>query len=133
MNEILFKVDLPVRVSDISYGGHVGNDRFLSLAQESRVLWLRSIGLEENCLILMDAHISFLKEVFLGDTLTFELEIQEMSKCGMTLYYRVTKKESGELASEITTKIAFFDYEKKKITKAPEAITQLTGEAPLNE
>lgn len=125
MNEPLFKTDILVRVADISYGGHMGNDRFLALAQEARLRWLKTLGLDESCLILMDAKLTFLKEIFWGDTLTFELKIEEVSKCGMVLLYKVIEKKSQKIASEISTKIAFFDYAKKKIAKTPEVIANL--------
>ena len=35
-----FSTELPVRISDINYGGHLGNDAVLALAQEARVRFL---------------------------------------------------------------------------------------------
>ena len=32
-----FATEIPIRISDINYGNHLGNDAVLSLAQEARV------------------------------------------------------------------------------------------------
>ena len=34
---VIFATELEVRADSINYGGHVGNDRFLSLAQEGKL------------------------------------------------------------------------------------------------
>jgi len=48
-DRFLFTTEIPLRVSDINYGGHLGNDAVLSLAQEARMRfpllpWLDGTG-----------------------------------------------------------------------------------------
>ena len=38
---ILTAVLIPVRIGDINYGNHLGNDAFVSIIHEARVQWLR--------------------------------------------------------------------------------------------
>ena len=45
-----FSTELPIRVADLNYGNHLGNDRVLSRAQEVRVQWLQGHGLGEHLL-----------------------------------------------------------------------------------
>ena len=67
----IYKTDILIQVSDINYGGHLGNDRFLTIAQEARVRFFRSFGWKE-CdiaetkigIIVTEAHIKYLKEGF---------------------------------------------------------------------
>ena len=40
-----FATELAVRVSDLNYGGHVGNDSMLTLMQEARTLFYRDLVL----------------------------------------------------------------------------------------
>ena len=40
--DFIFKTEIPVRISDINYGGHLGNDSLLSIVQESRVKFLNN-------------------------------------------------------------------------------------------
>ena len=73
-----FAVDLVVRTTDLNYGGHLGNDRLLSLVHEARVAFLPSHGWTElDCggaaLILGDAALVYQAEAFAGDLLRFEV------------------------------------------------------------
>ena len=65
----LFHTKLTVRVGDINYGGHLGNDRVLGLAHEARVRWLASHNFSEADvsgagLIMADAALVFRREAF---------------------------------------------------------------------
>ena len=42
-----FTCDITVRTTDLNYGGHLGNDRLLSLVHEARVAFLASFELSE--------------------------------------------------------------------------------------
>jgi acyl-CoA thioester hydrolase len=42
-----FETVLDVRVTEINYGNHVGNDRMVSLLHEARLRFLRSYGFGE--------------------------------------------------------------------------------------
>ena len=39
-----FETEYKVIVSDINYGGHMGNERALIIFQQTRMEWLNSIG-----------------------------------------------------------------------------------------
>lgn len=36
---IISVIIIPVRINDINYGNHVGNDAFVSIIHEARVQW----------------------------------------------------------------------------------------------
>ena len=42
-----FSTELEVRVSDLNYGNHLGNDQALGLIHEARRRYLRALALEE--------------------------------------------------------------------------------------
>jgi acyl-CoA thioesterase FadM len=42
-----FSTELTIRITDLNYGGHVGNDSFLSLIQEARQQYLKKLGYGE--------------------------------------------------------------------------------------
>jgi acyl-CoA thioester hydrolase len=42
---LIFSTKINVRISDINYGNHVGNDSFVSILHEARVQWLK----QHNC------------------------------------------------------------------------------------
>ena len=42
-----FRTEIPVRITDINYGGHAGNDTILSLIHEARMQFLANSGYSE--------------------------------------------------------------------------------------
>ena len=71
----LFIATIPVRIGDVNYGGHVGNDAVLTIIHEARMLMLRSENYTEmnaggNSMIMADVMISYKGEAFYGDVLT---------------------------------------------------------------
>ena len=69
-----FSTKIKVRITDLNYGNHVGNDTVLSLFHEARVQYLESIGFKELefagfGLIMSDAALVFLNEIFYGEEL----------------------------------------------------------------
>ena len=62
--KIIGSVTIPVRITDINYGNHVGNDSFVSIIHEARVQWLSQYGFSElniagTSLIMSDLVIEF--------------------------------------------------------------------------
>jgi YbgC/YbaW family acyl-CoA thioester hydrolase len=124
-----FSAEIPVRITDINYGGHLGNDSVLSILHEARMQYLRSAGYSELdvdgvSLIMSDAAIEFRQEAFYGEVITAYVTASEFTRAGFTLYYRLTKKtESGEkLVALAKTGMVCFDYQKRKIVPVPPGV-----------
>jgi acyl-CoA thioesterase FadM len=116
----LFETDLPVRIGDINYGGHLGNDRVLTLAQEVRVQWLARHGLGElevggAGLILADAAIVFKAEGHHGMVLRCRLGVGEVRSRSVELLYQLTDRASGAEIARAKTGVLCFDYTTKKV------------------
>ena len=45
--EVFHTVELPVRITDINYGQHLGNDRLFALLHEARIQFLSQWGFSE--------------------------------------------------------------------------------------
>ncbi len=124
-----FNVEIPVRITDLNYGGHVGNDSILSLIHEIRVQFLRHHGYGElNIagvgLIMADVTIEFKSELFYGDSLWASVAAAEFSRVGFELYYRLEKK-SGEKMVPVAfarTAMICYDYSLKKIVSVPKEV-----------
>ena len=43
-----FSMEVPVRITDLNYGGHLGNDALLGILHEARVHFLRTMGLPND-------------------------------------------------------------------------------------
>src|SRR5579872_4589630 len=97
-----FSVQIPVRVTDLNFGGHVGNDSVLSLIHEARAQFLRPHGYDEMDLagvglIMTEVVIEFKSELFYGDSLWVSVAATEFSRVGFEVYYRLEKKVAEKM------------------------------------
>lgn len=129
--KFIFKTEITVRVSDLNYGNHVGNDSVLTLMQEARTLFYRSMGFESEVKldgmvgqIVSDAAIVYKAESFLADILQIEIAVENYNKYGFDLFYRVSNKETGKEVAHGKTGIVCFDYSKRKIASIPEKLME---------
>jgi acyl-CoA thioester hydrolase len=121
-----FSTEVKVRITDLNYGGHLGNEMILSYAQQARVEWLESLGygelsLEGAGIIMADAAVQYKAEGHAGDMLLLEIAVDEISRVGFDLYYRMLNKQSGETIALAKTGIICFDYSSRKVVPIPEA------------
>jgi acyl-CoA thioester hydrolase len=122
-DRVVFTCEIPVRITDLNYGGHVGNDSLLSVLHEARVQLLRDFGFsEQNAggkgIIMTDAVLVYKSEVFYGETLTIDVGITDVQRHGLDFTYRVTS--NGKEVARAKTGIVFFDYEQRAIATMPE-------------
>ena len=128
-----FRTEIPVRITDVNYGQHVGNDTMLAFIQEARVQWLRSLGYPSELLaapvglILVDLSGRMKAEAAYGDRLVVQLAVAEWSKVGFELVYLLTKAEGGAEVARATTGFVFFDYTARKLAQAPEGFRVQAG------
>lgn len=122
-----FTTSIPVRITDLNYGGHVGNDTILSIIHEARVQFLRHHGFSElnfagAGLIMSDVAIEFKTELFYGDTIRASVSAGEFSRIGFDLFYKFEKETDDKPAiiALAKTGMVCFNYELKKIVPVPE-------------
>ena len=111
-----FAVTLPVRITDLNYGAHLGNDALLSLLHEARVQFLAHLGTAEFDpatqlgFIMVDVAIEYKAEAFYGDTCSpFELAANDPNKYGFDMVYLVENQAGKEIARAKTGMLCF-DY-----------------------
>lgn len=123
--EVIFSTTLNIRITDINYGGHLGNDSVLSLIHEARVRFLNSHGFSEQNvdgvgIIMTDSVIVYSSESFYGDEIKIDIAINDITNTGCDIYYLMTNNKSGKEVAKVKTGIVFFNYENKKVTRTPE-------------
>ncbi|MFQ5824077.1 MAG: acyl-CoA thioesterase [bacterium] len=122
--KFLFSTEIRVRISDINYGGHLGNEAILALIHEARVRLLKEYGFTElnidgYGLIMINSVVIYKTESFYGETLKFEISTENFDKYGCDFIYKITKKETGKEVVRAKTGMVFFDYEIRKIAEVP--------------
>jgi YbgC/YbaW family acyl-CoA thioester hydrolase len=122
--KFIYKTEIPIRITDINYGGHFGNDSLLSIVHEARIRFFKSLGFDELDvegvgIIMIDAQIQYKQEGFYGDILIIEIALTEFTSVGCDFVYRVTNKNTNKEIALAKTGIVFFDYEKRKTASVP--------------
>lgn len=126
-----FSCIIPVRITDINYGGHVGNDTILSILHEARMQFLKNGGYSEMHfagvgMIMADVAIEYKNELFYGDIITVYVTAGEITKIGFDLFYKLetVREQQNEkkqiLVANAKTGMVCYDYDKKKIATIPE-------------
>ena len=94
----LHTIKIRVRITDINYGNHTGNDTIVGMLHEVRADWLHSYGyteldIEGVGLIMADLSVCFLGESFFGDELEVNLLLDEksISRLGFNFFYSIFK------------------------------------------
>ena len=128
----IFSTEIAVRITDLNYGNHVGNDAFVRLIHEARVQWLSSnnyteLNIEGASLIMADLAVEYKGESFYGDLLIIEIAVGEISKAGFELYYiiHVNRNANNILIAKAKTGMVCYNYEEKKVRELPEKFVQL--------
>ena len=123
-----FSTSLTVRVTDLNYGNHVGNDKVLSFLHEGRMRYLQSLGYSELnmdgvSLIMADVALVFKNEMYYGDELLISMRPEAFSRVGFDLMYKIEKKTELQLITTVMAKTAMicYDYGLKKVVALPES------------
>ena len=128
----LYEMEIPVRISDVNYGGHLGHDALISILHEARFRFFRHFGMDEadtdgRGLLISDLAVRYEAEAFHGQTLRVEIAAGEARSRGCDLLYRVTDLESGRIVALARTGVVFLDLEKKRVTTIPERFLAVFG------
>ena len=128
-----FSTTIPIRITDLNYGGHVGNDTVLSLLHEARVQFLNhfhysELNFENTGLIMSDVAIEFKTELFYGDVIKAYVTADDFSRVGFDIYYKLVSEKGERLIAIAKTGMVCYDYKKKRVVAVPqEAVKKLTG------
>ncbi len=119
-----FTTEMPIRIGDINYGGHLGNDAVLTLVHEARIRFLKQLGyselnIEGSGIIMSDAAVVYRTEGFHGDILRIDVGVGEFGNAGCDFFYKLTNKETGQEIARAKTGIVFYDYSSKKSVAVP--------------
>lgn len=125
-----FACSIPVRITDLNYGGHVGNDTVLSIIHEARMQFFQHLGYTEmnlgGCgMIMADAGIEFKSELFYGDMVLVSVAVADLSRVGFDLYYKLEKEDQSNKVTVALAKTGMicYDYERKKIVGVPPGLS----------
>ena len=124
-----FSTIIKIRITDLNYGGHVGNDNFLSLIHEARQQFLNhydysELQIENTSLIMADAAIEFKKEMNYKDEVKISVAANGFDKYGFDIFYKleIIQEQNLILAGKAKTGMLCYNYQNKKLTGVPEKL-----------
>ncbi len=127
----VYTANYTISIADINYGNHLSNDKSLSIMHEARMQWLVSLGFKdeldfgEDGLIVTDAALEFKLEGFFADALQIDLYLDNPSKYGFDLYYKI--KKEGKAMTLGKTGMLFLNYTTRKVASVPEIFKTKVG------
>ncbi len=113
-----------MRITDVNYGGHAGNDALVGLLHEARLRWIKKLGFTSELLappvglIMVDLAVRFKAEAGYGDVLTIRIAPQEATARGFHLVYQAALSDGREVV-RAQTGFVFFDYDAKRMASLP--------------
>ena len=123
---------IPVRITDINYGNHVGNNAVVEIIHEARVQFLSQYGFTEFdasgvSLIMSELSIEYKKESFYKDKLTVKVFAGEISGIGFDLFYSISavRDDSIITIAHAKTGMICYNYQSKKVERIPEKLTSI--------
>ena len=126
------RVKLKVRIGDINYGNHVGNDSFVSFIHEARIQWLQQNDFSEmdingTGLIMADLSIEFKKEAHYGEDILIAISAGEISRVSFELYYQLSTERNhvAVLLAKAKTGMVCYDYQNKKTVSVPDCLKKI--------
>jgi acyl-CoA thioesterase FadM len=131
-----FTANIPVRITDINFGGHVGNDTILSIVHEARAQFFTHCGYTELDFagagtIMSDVAIEYKNQTYYGDTIVASVAVGEITKVAFDLFYKLEKRSAGGKLVPVAfakTWMVCYDYDQKKVTAIPaKAIEKIKG------
>ena len=128
-DKFIFSMDIPIRISDINFAGHLGHDRLISLLHEVRARFFKFHGFTEldvvgTGIIMADLQVVYKSEANFMDVLKCNLAISDWSKKGCVFYYQLIHPTGIEVA-RASTSIVFFDYQSRRPVQIPDSFRNI--------
>ncbi|HUZ57214.1 MAG TPA: thioesterase family protein [Hanamia sp.] len=123
----LFSILIPVRITDINYGNHVGNNSIVEIIHEARVQFLNQNNFTEfniagTSLIMSELCVEFKNESFYKDLLQVKIFAGEISRVSFELFYEISvkRKDVFVVIALAKTGMVCYNYKIKKVQAIPE-------------
>lgn len=125
-------IKIPVRITDINYGDHVGNDSLVAIIHEARMQLLQLHGfteldIEGVGLIMSDLFVEFKNESFYNDIIDVKIGSSNILKVSFELYYQLTalRNDKEIIIANAKTTMVCYDYGLKKVAALPNKLIEI--------
>jgi acyl-CoA thioester hydrolase len=120
--EFNFSTEIPIRMSDINRGSHLGHVAMLAIIEEARTRFLTSLGFDLDGglnqgtgYLVMDVAIIYKKQAYYGQTLKIEIAAVDFQEKSFDFLYKITETASGVEIARAKTGHLLFNFQMQKI------------------
>jgi acyl-CoA thioesterase FadM len=123
--KILFSYHFKIEENDINDAKHMGNERILVFANNIRTEFFKFVSLKENDAtthlgtIIANHSIQYKSEGFLGDEITCEVGVNNITDYSFDLIFHFLKSNNKTMAT-VRTGCVYYHYDEKKIQPLPD-------------
>ena len=124
---MIFSTNISIQVNHLNYGNHLGHDALLSVLQEARLRWLKTIdplSSEINIandvgLLVKEVNLSYHSPGHHGDILDITFHLEKLKRTAFSLHHEVFNQTTDFLLGNGTIVFVCFDYKAKGIAAIP--------------
>jgi len=123
---------IPVRITDINYGNHVGNNSLVEIIHEARMQFLRQYDLTEmdaggSSLIMNELIVEFKNESFYKDDLRVKIFVGDISRVSFELFYSISalRNDVSTTIAHAKTGMVCYNYNAKRVIGVPEKLKKI--------
>ncbi|MBC8507462.1 MAG: acyl-CoA thioesterase [Anaerolineales bacterium] len=127
MTEFRFYNPINVRYGDLDPQGHVNNARYLTFMEQTRVSYVKHIGLWDGGsflnfgMIMADAHVTFRAPILWGQPVRVGMRIARLGTKSMDSFYIIEDAETKQRLAEGSSVLVAYDYYTSSTIPIPEA------------
>ncbi len=129
-----FSTEIPIRMSDINRGNHLGHVAMLTILEEARTRFLINLGFNlEGGLnlgvgyLVTDAALIYKKQAYYGQSLRVEIAAVDFLGKSFDFVYKVSETTTGSEIARAKTGHLLFNFQTQKIIPVtPEFKQKLT-------
>ena len=123
---------IPVRITDINYGNHVGNNAIVEIIHEARVQFLGSCDFTELnaggvALIMNELVVEYKNESFYNDQLQVTIYCGEVTRVSFELFYEISvmRDQHNIIIALAKTGMVGYNYEDKKVAVITDRLKEI--------
>ena len=131
-DKILFTYHFSIAPEDINEANHMGNERILVFANSIRAEMFEYLQLKLNDAanghgtIVANHTIHYKNEGFLGDEITCNVGVDNLTDCSFDLVFQFVKM-NGKILASLRTCCVYYEYKERKIRPLPSSFIQAFG------
>ncbi|MBL7164191.1 MAG: acyl-CoA thioesterase [Anaerolineales bacterium] len=116
MAEFHFYHPVTVRYGDLDPQGHVNNARYLTFMEQTRVSYVKHLGLWDGGsffefgMIMADAQVTFRAPILWGQPIRVGMRIVRLGTKSMDSVYLIEDTETGQILADGSSVLVAYDY-----------------------